>query len=525
MELMGNDEILSEDALEGMWADGMEQAKCPNARITYDDFLLLMKGQSTEAPPLDNLENSFSRLQAAKLLAVPEGETGFKESMSEETTDEKRESIVLSSGDVVNPDGSIIAASAPIPIPVLAPIRRSLVPRSESPVLKSHSAPVSPAKGLDGIPVMDGVELESPLSMDDDDDIIMPLENRYRDLTPPQTPTRGAEDYITPLSGRRQVDLNMSNIESIAVPGLPAKVPTLYVRRRSRSVDDKDKEDGEEEKEPVFNQDSRRAMNLPEHQHHKEIEALVRDESKSALVVNRKLYRAHRQMRLAVLEASKRFEEQQAEHAKEVLMAQNEREENAAEGPNMAFHAGLVMKHGHKKHVTSEAIKKMLQDNQVEQQALVEKATRRGGRGRRTRKKTISDMSGMLTSMGQDDLTQIAVAAAAASPSGSTGSQSAEFSREAMGGSDRILKNRDSKTDVVPTVPEEELLDHQMREPTVPGNFRKTHDPFGAEGQVRARILELCRTKNCLCFLLLTGEFVHSPTSQYGHLKRNSYLL
>ena len=154
------------------------------------------------------------------------------------------------------------------------------------------------------------------------------------------------------MTGRRQVDLNLGNIESIAVPGLPAKNPTLYVRRRSRSVDDTDDKDAGEEKEAVFNQDSRRAMNLPEHNHtQKEIDALVKDESKSALVVNRKLYRAHRQMRLAVLEASKRFEEQQARHAKEVLMARNEREEKA-QSANMAFHAGLVMKHGHKKHVS-----------------------------------------------------------------------------------------------------------------------------------------------------------------------------
>lgn len=483
MELMGNDEMLSEEALEGMWADGMEQAKCPNARIMYDDFLLLMKGQSTEAPPLEPLDNSLARMHNSKLLAVPEGESAFSDSTTQ-PTDSEREAIILPSGDKVNPDGSIVTAPAPavIPIPALPPIRRTLTPRSDSPVFKSNSAPVSPANGFD----FNG--MESPLSMDDDNG----KSTAYRDLTPPQTPTRGAEDYITPLSGRRQVDLNMSNIESIAVPGLPAKPPTLYVRRRSRSVDDKDEEGGEE-KEPMFNQDSRRAMNLPEHQHHKEIEALVRDESKSALVVNRKLYRAHRQMRLAVLEASKRFEEQQARHAREVLMAQNEKEEKAAEGPNKAFHAGLVMKHGHKKHVSSEAIKKMLQDNQNEQQALVEKATRRGGRGRRTRKKTISDMSGMLTSMGQDDLTQIAVAAAA-SPGGSASSQSAEFSRDAMGSSDRSLVKRKSEAVPIPTVPEDELVDHQMREPTVPGNFRKTADPFGVDGQ-------------------------------YGQLKRNSYLL
>ncbi|CAB9516822.1 MAP kinase-activated protein kinase 2 (Fragment) [Seminavis robusta] len=513
MELMGNDDLLSEEALEGMWADSMEQAKCPNARITYDDFLLLMKGQSTEAAPIDPmelsmssrlngskllavsgadlvdpLENSMSRLQSAKLLTVKEGEQGFKESTtSPEPSKEDDNMIVLPSGDVVNADGTIVPAPAPpvsIPImPALPPIRRSITPRSESPVVKPHSAPVSPAKAMDGSPD----ELDSPLSMDDDEadeDTIRQLRN----LTPPQTPTRGAADYITPQSGRRQVDLNLNNIESIAVPGLPSKPPTLYIRRRSRSVDDKDKEmqekeAAEKEKEGIIQQDSRRAMMLPEHNHDKkEFDALVRDESKSALQVNRKLYRAHRQMRLAVLEASKRFEEQQAQHAKEVLMAKNEREESI-NAMNRPYHAGLVMRHGNKKVVTSEAIKKMLQDNQNEQQALVEMATRRGGRGRRTRKKTISDMSGMLTgaSLTQEEMGRIAVAAA--SPAHSVvAPQSEEFRpKEPMGGSDRSL-GRSNNTETVPTVPEEDIVEHQVRDPTVPGNFLKTSDPFGANG-------------------------------------------
>ena len=125
----------------------------------------------------------------------------------------------------------------------------------------------------------------------------------------------------------------------------------------------------------------------------------------------------------------------------------------------------------------------MLEDNQNEQQALVEKATRRGGRGRGRRKKTISDMSGMLTSMGQDDLTQIAVAAA--SPTGSAGSQSAEFtSRDAMGNSSHSTSLRTvQKPEEMSTVPENDLVHPPMREPTVPGNSRTTADPFGASGQ------------------------------------------
>lgn len=475
MELMGNDDLLSEEALEGMWTDGMKQAHSPNARITYDDFLLLMKGQSTEAPALEPLENSISRLQNAMLFSVPEGQSGFEPIAEDELTSEsKKGPTALPSRDKIDPDGKLKQFDG-------------LVPSTESPVLQIHSAPVSPLKPLDGA----DPDLESPLSMDDDEGYdTMHQRNAFRDLTPPQTPTRGAEDYITPLTGRRSVDFNTKNIESITVPGLPTKSPTLYVRRRSRSVDDKDSEDKEEKNEPVFNPDSRRATFLPEHSHtQSEIEALVRDESKSALVVNRKLYRAHRQMRLAVLEASKRFEEQQAEHAKEVLMAQREEEEGGSteEGGsaelNKPFHAGLVMKHGHKKQVSSEAIKKMLQDNQEEQQALVEKATRRGGRGRRTRKKTISDMSGMLaTSKGQDEMNQIAVDAA------SPGAESSSEVLTSLSNGDRVIgkgwaKNRASITEGIPTVPEEDLVNPDMRAPTVPGEFRRTSDPFGADGQ------------------------------------------
>jgi hypothetical protein len=140
-----------------------------------------------------------------------------------------------------------------------------------------------------------------------------------------------------------------------------------------------------------------------------------------------------------------------------------------------------VMRHGHKKQVTSEAIKKMLLDNHNEQQALLEMATRRGGRGRRTRKKTISDMTGMLNSIGQDELVKIAVAAA--SPASPLEPRSEHLSRASVGGGSDRSMGRAVVLEGVPTVPEVELVDPQMREPTVPGNFLKTTDPFGVIGQ------------------------------------------
>lgn len=174
--------------------------------------------------------------------------------------------------------------------------------------------------------------------------------------------------------------------------------------------------------------------------------------TKTPLVVNRQLYRAHRQMRLAVLEASKRFEEEQIKLTKERLRAQ--REANGAKGH---FGAGLVMRHGHSKELSSESVRKLIIEKQKEQQTQLEKANRRGGRGRRTRKKTISDMSGMMA-CGNDEMFN---------------GKAAEQSK-----SDRP-PNLAKPLAVEPTNETElDLHDTAKRKPTVPGQFRKTFDPF-----------------------------------------------
>lgn len=91
----------------------------------------------------------------------------------------------------------------------------------------------------------------------------------------------------------------------------------------------------------LFKRDSRRAMAIPEHTHNvSAINKVVEDKSKTPLVVNRKLYRAHREFRHAVTEACKRFEDEQMRRAKETLEAQ----ENAAFSGKHT--AGLVMRHG-----------------------------------------------------------------------------------------------------------------------------------------------------------------------------------
>jgi hypothetical protein len=155
-------------------------------------------------------------------------------------------------------------------------------------------------------------------------------------------------------------------------------------------------------------------------------------------------------MRLAVIDASKRFEEQQLEHARNYLLAQEA--ENDKGPPKIA---GLVMRRVENKTSSSEEVKKLLETNRKEQQSLMEVASRRGGRGRRTRKKTISDMSGMMGSLSQDDLSNIAERAIAS-------------------------------TDPLPPLPSvrEKGQDLDLvRGATVPGEFKKVRDPFGAHGK------------------------------------------
>ena len=452
MDLMGDDIERSEDSMRSMWGDSMKACNCKNARITYENFLLLMKGQPKEQEQRQAVEltipftSSSIRFQSGQ----PHPLDVLHEIRSDEghTTDEDDhhgDKIVLPSGDVVSlSDGSI----------------------SESEVKPVAKASLTPPFRKTSVEVIQE-EMDTPLSMDDDDDIANAGGSSYTGtLTPPMSPMRGPSDYITPRGGDRTSRSPIfKDLDKLApLPGTAPQMPLTnveYVRRRSRSVDDQDKGDDEEEEEkPLFVADARRAAHLPEHGHNDSlIDTLIKDESKTPLVVNRTLYRAHRQMRLAVLEASKRFEEQQAERAREILSAE---EEGRAIG---AYGAGLVMRHGQRKPVTSEAVRTWLIQNEKKQEALVEKANKRCGRGRRTRKKTISDMSGMLASINTKE------AANAPLSSISTEETFCPESPSRMGESDSAL-----------TVDGPLGADGVVRDPTVPGVFRKTVDPFSMNG-------------------------------------------
>lgn len=106
-------------------------------------------------------------------------------------------------------------------------------------------------------------------------------------------------------------------------------------------------------------------------QQHKNIGNVIKDDSKSPLVVNRSLYRAHRDMRLAVLEASKRFEEKRAKR----------QENDGAALPMMRRESTVASSSSWNKKAPSD------------QQIKLVNACHRGGRS--MREKTVSDVSGL----------------------------------------------------------------------------------------------------------------------------------
>jgi len=164
---------------------------------------------------------------------------------------------------------------------------------------------------------------------------------------------------------------------------LPEDKRELWGRKRSKSYEQKSTvwdqaelasgagDDVQTPLPPALERDASRALMLPSRAGCEHTE-LIRDTSLSALMVNRALYRKHREMRLAVLDASKQFDKKR-----------NEMKNNSHAAPR----ASLIMKRGERPPVELE---------DAHQRALFEAAARRCGRTRRTRNKTKSDVTGML---------------------------------------------------------------------------------------------------------------------------------
>jgi hypothetical protein len=140
--------------------------------------------------------------------------------------------------------------------------------------------------------------------------------------------------------------------------------------------------------------------------------------------------------------------------------------EEAGESDAIGTHgAGLVMRHG-ERNVSSEAVRSWLIQNEKRQEALVEKANKRGGRGKTRRKKTISDMSGLLASMNSGESSDAPLSNTISMEETASPNDVSPYATSRLGESESGL----------------DLDGTLMRDPTVPGVFRKTRDPFGKGG-------------------------------------------
>eukprot|EP00581_Thalassiosira_minuscula_P016918 CAMPEP_0183712476 /NCGR_PEP_ID=MMETSP0737-20130205/7589_1 /TAXON_ID=385413 /ORGANISM="Thalassiosira miniscula, Strain CCMP1093" /LENGTH=1146 /DNA_ID=CAMNT_0025941093 /DNA_START=245 /DNA_END=3681 /DNA_ORIENTATION=+ len=450
MDLMGDDTFENEDQMLNMWAESMKDV---NLRIiNYEDFVLLMKGQKRDRVLRASIEGV-----APPLAAVPEIPVEDEEDHSTVQTPlssfNEKEFLVARPLSETNE----MLAKKPKLTPKASPHDADEnSPGRKAPIfvrMGSNSAPATPihfGKRFDEIE-----QADSPASMGEDVFLRRSLPNDQPgfqlpnlDLTPPQTPVRGPTDYITPTVGRNVMDpalIAHLTPPDLSLPGIGTSLTSLS-RGRSVSLDEKDtftsNLEAESRRSMMFKRDSRRAMAIPEHTHNvSNIDRVIKDETKTPLVVNRALYRAHREFRHAVTEACKRFEDEQMRRAKETLRAQ--------ESASAKHTAGLVMRHGQT--LSEQSIKNFLKRTLEEQQKKADQASRRGGRGRRSRKKTVSDMSGMM--------------------GGPAALPEATATRRETAAVIEVHK----KEALAPVKENENLL----RNPTKPGEFRKTnYDPF-----------------------------------------------
>eukprot|EP00804_Cyclotella_cryptica_P029592 CCRYP_017295-RA/>CCRYP_017295-RA protein AED:0.13 eAED:0.13 QI:410/1/1/1/0.88/0.8/10/301/1054 len=458
MELLGNETFhQNEDAMLRMWGESMgdvDCANCTSALINYEDFVLLMKGQKRVV----NVRRSLEPLSSLPEMSL--------EDDTEETDDGERLGFVSPESDIsadnVLSDSFRLQNDMPHDL-------SSSPPEHGFHRQGSSSAPPTPSHIGKRFNTID--QTDSPLGIGSDGRVTFG-ENIFSipplDLTPPQTPVRGPQDYVTPTAKR--VSINPQVLASLKPPelSLPGSnslhssfTKGSLARGRSVSLDEKDtftaKMAAESRASMMFKRDSRRAIAIPEHTHNiSELEKIIKDESKTPLVVNRRLYRAHREFRHSVTEACKRFEDEQLRRARETLKAQ----ENDLHSKHTA---GLVMRHGQA--LSDQSIKNFLKKTMEEQQAAVDQANRRGGRGKTSRKKTISDMSGMLgPSTPEPPMDKKTL-----------GDRQTMFE----GGRSAENERLSNVMELQPVKEHENLHENLLRNPTKPGEFRKTnYDPF-----------------------------------------------
>mmetsp|Transcript_11797 Transcript_11797/g.29899 ORF Transcript_11797/g.29899 Transcript_11797/m.29899 type:complete len:1104 (-) Transcript_11797:44-3355(-) len=505
VNLVGSDDMQTEEEMRSMWTESMNNVGSTQEHITYDHFLLIMKGQTEKAVMSHHIDRD---LRPKQLESVPEQEVDALTSDHSEShvtfTEEPAEIIA------VPPPAPMIEEDTSVD---LNDIGLNLTGSDDSLNTKEQKArfmvQATNQKSLPNLRVANMYDSEGSLGA-------LRSGSPNASFTPPSAQANATWGTAPAPSAKKPSALQAKMVEN-AIPFTVQK-PQIVTRRRSKSLESEQPEP-ERAESPVEDEnsgkaelgvDTRRALTLPER------DGAIKDElaNMSALAVNRELYRAHRSMRVSVLEASRRFEETKAIRARDELMKEKVKE---------AMGAGLVMRHGTKLQVTSEAIRKYLDEAMAEQQALLEKANRRGGRGRRNRKKTISDMSAMMSpSMTQDEMGEVAKLSMLSQTPDSKRS-TFEYSFEGVEGLPEFPKNPspDVKSSLAPRaqrrhsghriqyegapqrrssanriqIPESVAkLDDatpnlapqidlkSLRKPTVPGRFLKTEDPFGASG-------------------------------------------
>lgn len=396
MDLIGNGAGHSEEALRAMWG---EASSNKGQYITYEDFLLLMKGQTKQSAP--------SPIMTSK----------------------------------IRPTTPLLDTLA------LDPVMEGKVEQSPGLGFMAKSAIDVSEEHSDG-----------PICIDEEDGDNGVL-------------NQGFAEAMQHQGGGFAIK------GSLMQPKTPDISPSGERKSRAKSFDSDESKPPAAPVSSVFVKNSMRAVNLPEHERTDDkVNNLLNDKTKTPLVVNRELYRAHRTMRMAVLEASKRLEEEQQRRAREEIRKEQARSNKSA---------GLIMRHGGE--LSADAIKQFVVQQQKEEQRKVQEATKRAGR---RRNRTSSDIRGMFGSSGKD-LTNRTLPPKRDQP-GSGGIP--DFNALRRSGTQG---HNASPLPIKALVNAPDLPDLPvMRNATKPGQFRKTnYDPFsygfktGPAGQEGGEVL------------------------------------
>lgn len=177
-----------------------------------------------------------------------------------------------------------------------------------------------------------------------------------------------------------------ADVEEFGTPEVPSR--RFYVKQRSRSMSEKVSEKwvNDDEEDRSFSVGGIRHAGRET----ADVHDVIADSTMSPIVVNRAVYRAHREMRLAILEASKRFEEDRARraHARRIALGATNRQSYSTVSNRLVMRRGSVPEFSRDTRVKSHS----------SHQDLLDDASERGGRPqRKQRKKTVSDMTGLLS--------------------------------------------------------------------------------------------------------------------------------